>query len=145
MFASIVTIRDRDIDHMGHVNNAVYLQWVQRVVVDFWNEKAPDDAISKYVWIALEHTIKYYRPVFIKDDVRSQLVMDDLKGSKAFFTTSFFKGDKLLARAKSCWCALDAISHRPVRIPRHIVDHIVVGAKPADCRPAQGSPNHCRN
>ena len=29
-----IGIRPDDIDHMGHVNNSVYLKWVQEAVVD---------------------------------------------------------------------------------------------------------------
>ncbi len=30
-----------DIDHMGHVNNSVYLKWVQEAVVRYWEKVAP--------------------------------------------------------------------------------------------------------
>src|SRR4029450_5896143 len=44
-----------DIDHMGHVNNSVYLKWVQEAVVDFWEQVAPPEAVAKHLWIALSH------------------------------------------------------------------------------------------
>ena len=36
-----------DIDHMGHVNNAVYLSWVQDAVVAYWERVAPAEAVAK--------------------------------------------------------------------------------------------------
>ena len=42
-----------DIDFMGHVNNAVYLRWVQAAVSEHWRRVAPAEAIETYLWIAL--------------------------------------------------------------------------------------------
>lgn len=41
MFRHPVAIAPSDIDHMGHVNNSVYLRWVQEAVVDYWESVAP--------------------------------------------------------------------------------------------------------
>ena len=43
MFRHPVAIEPADIDHMGHVNNAVYLKWVQEAVVDYWSSVAPPE------------------------------------------------------------------------------------------------------
>ena len=40
MFRHPVAILPADIDQMGHVNNAVYLKWVQEAVVDYWSSVA---------------------------------------------------------------------------------------------------------
>ena len=54
-----------DIDHMGHVNNSVYLKWVQDAVVQYWEKVAPSDAVAKHLWVALKHEISYRRPTFL--------------------------------------------------------------------------------
>ncbi|MBO9184012.1 acyl-CoA thioesterase [Rhizobium sp. L80/93] len=40
-FEHRITISPGDIDQMGHVNNAVYLQWVQETIVSYWKHVAP--------------------------------------------------------------------------------------------------------
>ena len=47
MFRHVVAISPADIDHMGHVNNSVYLKWVQDAVVDYWQSVAPADAVKQ--------------------------------------------------------------------------------------------------
>ena len=55
---------------MGHVNNAVYLKWVQEAVVDYWSSVAPPDAVARHLWVALKHEITYLRPTFLQDTCR---------------------------------------------------------------------------
>ena len=52
MFRHPVAIDPADIDHMGHVNNAVYLKWVQEAVVDYWRSVAPPDAVARHLLTA---------------------------------------------------------------------------------------------
>ena len=59
--------RSADIDHMGHVNNAVYLKWVQEAVIDYWRSVAPPEAVAGHLWVALKHEITYRRPTFLQD------------------------------------------------------------------------------
>ena len=43
MYCHAIGIDPSDIDHMGHVNNSVYLKWVQEAVVRYWEGVAPAD------------------------------------------------------------------------------------------------------
>src|SRR6478672_10776589 len=104
-----------DIDHMGHVNNSVYLKWVQEAVVRFWESVAPPEAVARHLWIALSHEISYRRPAFLDDLVVADVIAERLNGAKAFFTTVIKRGETVLAEVKSTWCCLDSGSRRPVR------------------------------
>lgn len=109
-----------DIDHMGHVNNSVYLKWVQEAVVRYWERVAPPDAVARHLWIALSHEIQYRRPTFLDDLVVADVIAERVEGAKAFFTTVIKRGEEVLAEVKSSWCCLDAASLRPVRLARDI-------------------------
>lgn len=111
-----VGIKPDDIDHMGHVNNSVYLKWVQDAVVKFWESVAPPDAVARHLWIALAHEIKYRRPTFLDDVVVADVVAERVAGAKAMFTTVIKRGETVLAEVKSTWCCLDAVSKRPARL-----------------------------
>ena len=116
-----ISISPDDIDHMGHVNNAVYLKWVQAAVVSHWERFAPSEALARHLWVALKHEITYRRPAFVDDDVMAAVVVEGVEGARAFYNTLIKRGDEVIAEVKSSWCCIDSSTMRPVRIARSIV------------------------
>ncbi|HVU29477.1 MAG TPA: thioesterase family protein, partial [Sphingomicrobium sp.] len=121
MFRHVVAIEPEDIDHMGHVNNAVYLKWVQEAVVDYWKSVAPPSAVAQHLFVALRHEITYFRPTFLQDVVVAEVIAEKMEGARAFFRTIVRRGDEVLSEIQSCWCCLDAATKRPHRLARDIV------------------------
>ena len=121
MFRHPVAIEPADIDHMGHVNNAVYLKWVQEAVVDYWSSVAPPGAVAQHLWVALKHEITYLRPTFLQDNVVAEVIAETVDGARAYFTTVVRRGQDVLSEVRSCWCCLDAATKRPARLARDIV------------------------
>ena len=87
MFRHPVAILPADIDHMGHVNNAVYLKWVQDAVVDYWSSVAPPGAVAAHLWVALKHEITFLKPTFLQDKVVAEVIAEKVEGARAFFHT----------------------------------------------------------
>lgn len=116
-----VDVAADDIDELGHVNNAVYLQWVQAAVLNHWRRFAPREATSTHLWVALKHEIKYLHPAFRDDHVVVKVMLEKLLGARAFYKTMINHGDKVLAEVESCWCYLDAVTRKPVRVARDVV------------------------
>jgi acyl-CoA thioester hydrolase len=114
-----------DIDHMGHVNNSVYLKWVQEAVVRYWEKIAPADAVAGHLWVALKHEINYRRPAFLEDHVVADVIADRMHGARAFFTTIVRRGSEVIAEVKSTWCCLDATTRRPARLKADITDRFI--------------------
>jgi acyl-CoA thioester hydrolase len=106
---------------MGHVNNSVYLEWVQDAVVQYWQTVAPAEAVAKHLWVALKHEITYRKPTFLDDQVFAEVIAERLQGARAFFTTMIRRGEEALAEVKSCWCCLDAGTRRPARLAPDVV------------------------
>jgi acyl-CoA thioester hydrolase len=121
VFRHPVAIEAADIDHMGHVNNAVYLKWVQEAVVDYWRSIAPPEAVAGHLWVALKHEITYRRPTFLQDNVVAEVIAEKVEGARAYFTTIVRRGEEVLSEIKSSWCCLDAVTKRPARLARDIV------------------------
>lgn len=115
-----IGIRADDIDHMGHVNNSVYLEWVQEAVIRYWESLAPPDAVTRHLWVALKHEISYRRPTFLDDVVVADVIAEKVEGARALFTTDIKRGEEVLAEVKSTWCCLDAVSLKPARLARDI-------------------------
>jgi len=121
MFRHQIAIEPGDIDHMGHVNNAVYLKWVQDAVVDYWRSVAPADAVASHLWVALKHEITYLKPTFLQDVIVAEVIAEKVQGARAMFTTVVRRGEEKLSEIKSSWCCLDAASLRPARLAREVI------------------------
>ena len=119
-FAFPITVRPDDIDFMGHVNNARYLNWVQDAVLAHWNKIAPAEEVSSKAWVALKHEITYRKPAFLEDDVMARTVLEHFHGARAFYHTVIQRGEEVLAEVKSSWCCIDAETLRPARIGDHL-------------------------
>ena len=120
MHQHIIRILPEDIDFMGHVNNAVYLKWVQDAVISYWQNVAPAEAVAQHLWVALKDEITYRAPAFLDDNVLADVVATGVQGSRAFFTTLIQRGDTILAEVKSSWCCVDTSTRRPARIARDL-------------------------
>ena len=125
MFRHQIAIDSADIDHMGHVNNSVYLRWVQEAVVSYWQKVAPAEAIAGHLWVALKHEITYRKPAFLKDAVIAEVVAEGVQGARAFFSTLVKRGEDILAEVKSSWCCLDAETKRPARLARDVASRFL--------------------
>jgi acyl-CoA thioester hydrolase len=121
MFRHPIGIAPADIDHMGHVNNSVYLRWVQEAVTRYWEKVAPAEAVASHLWVALKHEITYRKPAFLTDAVVADVMAEQMQGARAFFSTVIRRGEEVIAEVKSSWCCLDAGSKRPARLAREVV------------------------
>jgi acyl-CoA thioester hydrolase len=124
-FRHPIAIELADIDHMGHVNNSVYLKWVQDAVIDYWQSVAPPDAVARHLWVALRHEITYLKPTFLQDNVVAEVIAEKVEGARAFFTTILRRGEDVLSEIHSCWCCLDAATQRPARLAREIASRFL--------------------
>lgn len=115
-----ITVVADDIDFMGHVNNARYLNWVQDAVLEHWKRIAPAEDVASKAWVALKHEITYRKPAFLNDDVIASTVLERYNGARAFYHTVIKRGEDVLAEVKSSWCCLDAKTQRPARIGEHL-------------------------
>ena len=116
-----IAITAADIDFMGHVNNARYLNWVQDAVLDHWRSFAPPHAVAAHLWVALKHEITYRRPTLLGDEVTATVLLEKVQGARAFYETVIRRGEEVLAEVKSSWCCIDAETLRPARLARDVI------------------------
>jgi acyl-CoA thioester hydrolase len=122
-FSHLIEVQAEDIDRMGHVNNVVYLRWVQEVATAHWNHSATENLKKLYLWVVLRHEIDYWRPAFLTDQIQGFTWVGEHQGAKfdRFVTLYRAGSDQLLASAKTTWCLLDAATMRPKRIDQDIL------------------------
>ena len=117
-----IEVTGDDIDELGHVNNVVYVRWVQEVAAAHWEHAAPTALKGKYAWVVLRHEIDYKNPAFLKDDITGYTWVGEHHGARFDRFVRIQCESKVLAEAKTSWCLLDAKSFRPIRIPDEILE-----------------------
>ncbi|MEP6924127.1 MAG: thioesterase family protein [Pyrinomonadaceae bacterium] len=115
-FEHSFTVKTEDIDRQGHVNNVRYLQWIQDVAVAHWLSRASDAQKNEIVWVVLRHEVDYLRPAFENEEIMATTWVGTPEGAKWERFTEIRRGNEVLVKAKSIWCALDAKRLRPRRI-----------------------------
>ena len=64
-----VPVLSTDIDEQKHVNNTVYLRWVQDVATAHWKSIASVEAQAAIGWVVLRHEIDYRLPASLADEI----------------------------------------------------------------------------
>jgi len=117
-FAHSFTVEGSDIDVMGHVNNVVYVRWIQETAVKHWMTRASAEQIASILWVVVRHEIDYLRPAFLGDN----LIAHTWVGAATAATYERFTeitragDDKTIVRARSVWCPVNAETKRPRRV-----------------------------
>jgi acyl-CoA thioester hydrolase len=111
------------IDELGHVNNAVWVQWIQQVATGHWYAAAPAEYRDAYIWLVVRHEIDYLRPALEGQTVTARTWVDEAPRGARFDRFMEFTGPdgKLCVRARTGWAMLDKASGRPQRIRPEIV------------------------
>jgi acyl-CoA thioester hydrolase len=115
-----IHVKPEDIDELGHVNNVVYLGWAQLVAATHWNTLTTAEIRSKNIWVALRHEIDYLSPAFLGDEITGFTWVSSMEGAKSVRHVEFYRGENCLAKAKTNWCLLDAVTLKPKRIGQDI-------------------------
>jgi acyl-CoA thioester hydrolase len=111
-----------DIDELGHVNNAVWVRWMQDVAIAHWNAVADPAHIAAYVWVVTRHEIDYLGNVGPGEDVCARTwVGDPPKGARFDRHMEFANATgKIVVRARSTWAMIDRCNGRPARVTQAI-------------------------
>lgn len=117
-----LTISKNEIDHLNHVNNVVYIEWVLKAAELHWAKLSTEAINKKYVWVVLRHEIDYFLPGKLGDEITITTWIGNSSGAKSIRFVEIKKGDKLLAKAKTTWCLLALESMKAVRISSKIID-----------------------
>jgi acyl-CoA thioester hydrolase len=121
VFEHSLKVHPEDIDEMDHINNVVYVRWVQEVAAAHWNHHAPLSLKEKYAWVVLRHEIDYKNPGYLMDKISGTTWVGDHNGARFDRYVKITAGTRILAEAKTTWCLLDAKKLRPTRIPEEII------------------------
>lgn len=146
-YVQFVRVRFHECDPLGHVNNSVYLNYLEQVAIDHaaavgW----PADRLRAEigaVFVARQHEIEYLRPAFEGDVLRIRTWPEEMSGARGHRVYDITRAteapgeriDRVLApeeltpaprgeilvRARTEWAFVNVATGRPQRIPAEVV------------------------
>lgn len=117
-FRQDFTAHADDIDELGHVNNAVWVRWIQELAVAHWHAVAPAEHQDAYVWVVTRHEIDYRGNVGVGERVTGETWVPEPPRGARFDRHFRFTGDDGRVRVEgvTTWAMIDRASARLVRI-----------------------------
>lgn len=106
------------IDVMGHVNNAVWVQWAQDMATDHWDAAARAEDREAFVWLVIRHEIDYRGNISVGESVTGETwIPDGARGVKSTRRVEFTDAaGKVIVSANTTWAMLDRETGRLVRV-----------------------------
>lgn len=121
-FTTTITALPDDIDELGHVNNAVWVRWIQDIAVAHWHAVAPPEHRDSYVWVVTRHEIDYRGNMAAGESVTAQTWVGDAPKGARFDRHVRFTGTdgRVKVEAKTTWAIIDRASGRLIRVPKEV-------------------------
>jgi acyl-CoA thioester hydrolase len=124
-FELTITVQPSDIDRQDHVNNTVYVRWIQEIATAHWQAHAPPDARDAIGWVVLRHEIDYKSPAGLGDEV----LLRTWVGKATRITFERFtemrraSDNGLLSQARTIWVPINPDTGKPTRVPPEVRAH----------------------
>jgi acyl-CoA thioester hydrolase len=126
MFTQTITAQPADIDELGHVNNAVWVRWVQDMATAHWNAAASPDHVDAYIWVVVRHEIDYRGNIAVGESVEGRTwIAEAPKGAKFDRHVEFLKDGKPIVRATTTWVILDKTTGQILRVPKDVAGRFI--------------------
>lgn len=112
------------IDELGHVNNTVWVQWIQDMATAHWDAVARPEDRAAFFWVVVRHEIDYRGNVFEGESVTSTTWIEgEAQGAKSLRRVEFADASgKRLVSAATTWAMLDRATGRLARVRPEILE-----------------------
>ena len=117
-FEQTLRVGPADLDEQAHVNNIVYVRWVQDAATAHWVARTTPEMRAELAWVILRHEIDYLAPAVLGDEVVVCTRVGRAEGLTFERHTEVRRAadDRLLARSRTLWAPVDPRSGRPRRV-----------------------------
>jgi acyl-CoA thioester hydrolase len=121
-FEQRVRVQAEDLDELQHVNNVVYVRWIQDVAAAHWRSLAPAAARGTLAWVARRHEIDYVSAAVLDDDLVVRTWVGSAEGlTFERFTEIVRAADgRSVVRARTLWVPIDPRTGRPQRVSHEV-------------------------
>lgn len=115
---------------MGHVNNAVWVQWMEALATAHWEAVASADQQAAYAWLVVRHEIDYRGNIRGGESAQATTWVEGPPEGARFERRYEFRNEagKLLVSARTKWVMLDIAGGRIMRVPEDVARPFVEAA-----------------
>ena len=121
VFETTYAVIASDIDELNHVNNVVYLSWIQNIANLHWTQLKQDQDTSVYVWVVIRHEIDYIGQALLGDSIVAKTWVGETGGIRSIRHVEFYKNNKLIVKAQTTFCLVNSKTFKPTRITDQIL------------------------
>lgn len=121
-YSMTFTAQAQHIDVMGHVNNAVWVNWMEDIATAHWEAEAEPEHVAAYAWVVVRHEIDYRGNIGVGESVTATTEIREGPSGARFdrhFTFTNAQG-KAIVRAKTTWAMIEIASGRLMRVPKAV-------------------------
>ena len=105
VFELKIKVSSEDIDTLDHVNNLVYVKWMDKIATTHWSYLTKKNPLPQYVWVVKRHEIDYLKEATLGDEITVKTWVGETKGITSVRFMEFYKNEILLVKAKTiCVC-----------------------------------------
>lgn len=128
-FALTFTASAGDIDELGHVNNSVWVQWIQTMATSHWDAVARAEDRERFFWVVVRHEIDYRGNIAEGESVTGMTwIPGEPKGAKSNRRVDFTDANgKTVVSALTTWAMLEKESGRLARVRPEIISPFLTG------------------
>ena len=112
------TALPQHIDELGHVNNAVWVDWIQQIATAHWSAVASPAHQATYIWVVTRHEIDYRGNIALGESVTAETFIPSAPKGAQFDRCVTFRntGGKVIVSALTTWALIDKASGRLQRV-----------------------------
>ncbi|MCT8089699.1 acyl-CoA thioesterase [Acinetobacter sp. C_4_1] len=116
-----ITVQAKDIDSLGHVNNVVYMHWMQDVAtahIDALGLGLSEYLELKHAMVAVEHHVQYRKAAFEGEKIILRTWLDDINALYSFRQYVFYRpqDQSVLFMGNTKWACVEIATGRPKRM-----------------------------
>jgi len=123
VFTRTFVAESQHIDELGHVNNSVWVQWIQDLATAHWEAAARPEHIAAFFWVVIRHEIDYRGNIAAGEVAHGETWIEgDPQGAKSVRRVEFTDAaGKRLVSAGTTWAMLDRATGRLARVRPEVI------------------------
>lgn len=122
-YSKNITIPPTAIDENGHVNNVVYVQWMQDIAVEHYASLGGIEAQgADSTWVVRQHSIEYLLPAFAGEEIEIRTWVENIRKVRSLRKYEFVRmsDGKVLVKGETDWVFVDVKTGSPKAVPGEV-------------------------
>ena len=121
-FTLTFTALPEHIDVMGHVNNAVWVQWMEAIAGAHWEAVAAPEHVAAYAWVVTRHEIDYRGNIREGETATGETFIPEGPSGAKFDRHIRFRNaaGRVIVSARTTWAMIEIATGRAMRVPPEV-------------------------